>query len=303
MFRRAYRSSLIALMAVALPLGVAACDSDSNPLTPPEDLNIIETAAEAGTFQTLLAAVEAAGLTSTLEGSGPFTVFAPTDQAFNALPEGTVEALLADLEALTQVLLYHVVPGRIMASDLSDGQIVQTAQGREFRVTLPGGARVNGVNVTATDVLASNGVIHVIDAVLIPVEDNVDTAIGAGFETLVAAVQAAGLEDALRDPEARYTIFAPTDEAFAALPEGTVEALLADPEALAQILLYHVVDSRVFAGGLVDGMEVTTLQGETVTISLNGGAQVNGASIIATDILTANGVIHVIDAVLLPPQG
>jgi len=293
---------LLALMAALLPLGIVACDSDSSPVTPPESLNIIETAADAGTFQTLIAAVDAAGLTSTLQGPGPYTVFAPTDQAFNALPDGTVEALLADQEALSEVLLYHVVPGRIMAADLSDGQIVQTADGREFRVTISSDARVNGVNVSTTDVEASNGVIHVIDAVLIPVEDNVDTAIGAGFETLVAAVQAAGLEDALRDPEARYTIFAPTDEAFDALPEGTLEALLDDPEALAQILLYHVVDGRVFAGDLVDGMEATTLQGETVTISLNGGAQVNGTSIIATDVFTANGVVHVIDAVLLPPE-
>jgi len=302
MFRRAYRSSLIALMAVVLPLGVAACDSDPSPVAPPEDLDIIETAAEAGTFQTLLAAVEAAGLNSTLQGAGPFTVFAPTDQAFSALPEGTVEALLNDPEALAQVLLYHVVPGRVMAADLSDGQIVQTAEGREVRVTLSSAARVNGVSISATDIQASNGVIHVIDAVLIPAEDNVDTAVGAGFETLVAAVQAAGLEDALRSPDARFTIFAPTDEAFDALPEGTLEALLEDPETLAEILLYHVVQGRVFAGDLVDGMEVTTLQGETVTISLNGGAQVNGASVVATDVFTANGVIHVIDAVLLPPE-
>ncbi len=282
---------------LAVPVGVAACNSDD--VTPPEALNIVETAETAGSFQTLLAAVEAAGLTATLEGPGPFTVFAPTDAAFAALPSGTVEALLADTEALTEVLLYHVVPGRIMAGDLEDGQIVTTAEGREFRISLAGGAMVNGANITATDVEASNGVIHVIDAVLIPVDDLVDTAIGAGFNTLVAAVGAAGLEGALRSP-GPVTVFAPTDEAFDALPAGTLQALLADPEALATVLTYHVVAGRVFAADLEDGMELTTLEGRTIAISLGGGAQVNGANIVATDVFTSNGVIHVIDAVLVP---
>jgi transforming growth factor-beta-induced protein len=158
---------------------------------------------------------------------------------------------------------------------------------------------VNGVNISTTDVEAANGVIHVIDGVLIPVEDNVDTAVAAGFETLVAAVQAAGLEEVLRG-EGPFTIFAPTDEAFADLPEGLLEELLDDPEALADILTYHVIEGRVFASDLADGLEVTTVQGTTVTISLEGGAQVNDASITATDIFTANGVIHIIDAVLVP---
>jgi transforming growth factor-beta-induced protein len=299
MFNNLQRLGVAGLVAIALPLGMAACDSDSDVTTPVQDLDIVQTAIEAGTFETLVTAVQAAGLTSTLQGAGPFTVFAPTDAAFDDLPAGTLDALLADTGALTEVLLYHVVPGRILASDLEDGQIVTTAEGRPFRVTLSGGARVNGVNVIQTDVEATNGVIHIIDAVLIPVEDNVDTAIDAGFNTLVAAVQAAELEAVLRSA-GPFTIFAPTDEAFDALPEGALEDLLNDPEALATILTYHVVAGRLFASDLSNGMELTTVEGRTVTVSLNGGAQVNAANIVATDVFTSNGVIHVIDAVLIP---
>lgn len=170
MFRRAYRNPMIAVMALVLPLGIAACNSDSSAAASPDNLDIVETAAEAGTFQTLLAAVEATGLTSTLQGSGPFTVFAPTDEAFDALPEGTLEALLDDPEALAEILLYHVVDGRVFAGDLSDGMEVTTLQGETVTISLSGGAQVNDSNITATDVFTANGVIHVIDAVLLPPE-------------------------------------------------------------------------------------------------------------------------------------
>jgi transforming growth factor-beta-induced protein len=285
-----------AALALAMTVGLVGC---SEATVPEVELNLVETAASAGQFGTLLAAAEAAGLAATLSSDGPFTVFAPTDAAFAALPAGTLEAVLADRELLRAILLYHVVPGRVLSSDLTEGQVVTTAEGRPLRVTLSGGARVNGVNITATDVTASNGVIHVIDQVLLPVKDNVDTAIGAGFETLVAAVQAAGLEDVLRGP-GPFTIFAPTDAAFAALPEGALESLLANPTALAGVLTYHVVAGRVFASDLRDGMEVATVGGGTLTITLSGGARVNGTAVVAADVFTANGVIHVIDGVLLP---
>jgi transforming growth factor-beta-induced protein len=295
MFRRTNALMAPALLALAMPL--AACGDD--PVRPVTEMDITETAAAAGAFQTLLTAVEAAGLTETLRGAGPFTVFAPTDAAFAALPAGTVEALLADTEALTEILLYHVVPGRILAGDLADGQIVTTAGGREFRVTLTGGARVNDVNIVQTDVMASNGVIHVIDGVLLPVEDNVGMAVQAGFNTLVAAVEAAELVDVLRTG-GPFTIFAPTDEAFGALPAGALESLLADPAALATVLTYHVVPGRLFAADLADGMQLTTVEGRALTVSLGDGARVNGVGITAVDVFTANGVIHVIDGVLLP---
>lgn len=280
---------------------LAGCsESSASPVGPvePDQSDVVDTAIEAG-FSTLVTAVQAAGLENVLRGNGPFTVFAPTNQAFQNLPSGVLDALLADPDALASVLLYHVVEGRVPASALTDGQIVTSVDGRPFRVTLGDGAKVNGVGIVTTDVEATNGIIHVIDAVLLPVEDNVDTAISAGFETLVAAVQAADLEGVLRS-EGPFTIFAPTEEAFAALPPGAIEGLLADPAALASVLTYHVIPGRVFASDLQDGLQVTTVQGSAVTISLSGSARVNDAGIVATDILTSNGVVHVIDAVLLP---
>jgi uncharacterized surface protein with fasciclin (FAS1) repeats len=130
--------------------------------------DIVDTAVEAGTFNTLVAAVQAAGLVDTLKGDGPFTVFAPTDEAFAALPEGTVEALLADPEALAAILTYHVIAGQVMSTDLSEGLTATTVNGADVTITLEGGPAVNGANIVAADIVATNGVIHVIDAVILP---------------------------------------------------------------------------------------------------------------------------------------
>ncbi|MGP1357707.1 fasciclin domain-containing protein [Roseicyclus sp.] len=130
---------------------------------------IVETAVAAGNFTTLVAAVEAAGLVETLSGEGPFTVFAPTDEAFAALPEGTVEGLLADPEALAAILTYHVVPGAVMSGDLSDGMTATTVNGADITISIDGSTvMVNDATVTAADIEASNGVIHVIDSVILP---------------------------------------------------------------------------------------------------------------------------------------
>ena len=327
------RSPFRLLMALALVVGLlptAAFAQDK-----PAD--IVDTAVAAGNFSTLVAAVQAAGLVDTLKGDGPFTVFAPTDEAFAKLPAGTVDALLADPEgALKQILLYHVVPGKVLSSDLSDGLEAPTAQGENVKFTLGDGkALVNDANIIAADIEASNGVIHVIDSVILPpslaaasaeatpeataeataeatpeataeaapASDIVDTAVAAGsFKTLVAAVQAAGLVDALKG-EGPFTVFAPTDEAFAKLPAGTVDALLADPKGdLTQILLYHVLPGKVLAADVKDGLEATTLQGKPVKFSIKDGKPyINDAQIVTTDIATSNGVIHVIDNVIVPP--
>lgn len=130
--------------------------------------DIVDTAVSAGSFNTLAAALTAAGLVDTLKGPGPFTVFAPTDEAFAALPAGTVDSLLADIPALTNVLTYHVVPGTVMSGDLSEGLTAATVQGSEITITLEGGPKVNGAAITAADIVATNGVIHVIDAVILP---------------------------------------------------------------------------------------------------------------------------------------
>lgn len=132
--------------------------------------DIVDTAVAAGSFNTLVAAVQAAGLVDTLKGPGPFTVFAPTDDAFAKLPEGTVENLLKpeNKDTLVAILTYHVVPGKVMSGDLQDGMKAATVQGSEVTIGLTGGARVNDANIVQADIEASNGVIHVIDSVIMP---------------------------------------------------------------------------------------------------------------------------------------
>jgi transforming growth factor-beta-induced protein len=266
--------------------------------------NIVEIAVADGRFETLVAAVVAADLADVLQSEGPFTVFAPTDEAFAALPEGTVEALLADIPTLTDILLYHVVAGAaVFAEDVVELSYAETAQGAPVIISVTDeGVFINDAQVIITDIEASNGVIHVIDAVILPpTADIVETAVAAGsFTTLAAALEAAGLIEALQG-EGPFTVFAPTDDAFAALPDGLIDALLADIPTLTDILLYHVVEGWVFAADVVQLDSATTLLGEDVTITVeNGNVFINDAQVIITNILTTNGVIHVIDAVIVP---
>ncbi|HSQ37753.1 MAG TPA: fasciclin domain-containing protein [Acidimicrobiia bacterium] len=163
----------LASLLAALGLFVAACGGDAEETTtttaPAALKDIVDTAVEAGSFTTLVTAVEAAGLVDTLKGEGPFTVFAPTDAAFAALPEGALDDLLADIPALTDVLLYHVVPGRVMAADVVNLSSATTVQGSDLTITVEDGAvMINDALVVTADIETSNGVIHVIDAVLLP---------------------------------------------------------------------------------------------------------------------------------------
>jgi transforming growth factor-beta-induced protein len=286
--------------------------------------SIVDTAIADGRFTTLVAAVQAAGLAETLSGEGPFTVFAPTDDAFAALPAGTLDDLLKpeNKQQLTDILLYHVVPGKVMAADVAglDGQSAETAlAGKSLDIKVDGDKVIlnDNVNVVITDIEAENGVIHVIDAVLLPptdasmseATDIVDTAIADGrFTTLVAGVQAAELVDTLKG-EGPFTVFAPTDDAFAALPAGTLDSLLLaeNKQQLIDILLYHVVPGKVMAADVVglNGQSAeTALAGKSINIKVDGDKVIlnDNVNVIITDIQTSNGVIHVIDAVLLPPQ-
>ncbi|MEJ2448950.1 MAG: fasciclin domain-containing protein [Anaerolineales bacterium] len=260
----------------------------------PETRDIVDIAVEDGRFTTLVAAVEAAGLVDALNGEGPLTVFAPTDDAFAALPEGTVAALLEDIPALSNILLYHVAEGKYMASDVVELTQLETLQGQYLDISvMDGKVMVDNAQIIITDIEASNGVIHVIDAVVLPeTRDIVDIAVEDGrFTTLVAAVQAAGLVDALK-AEGPLTVFAPTDEAFAALPDGTVEGLLADIPALTDVLLYHVVDGKVMAADVVELSAAPTLQGQDVSISvMDGKVMINDSLVIIPDLEASNGVI------------
>ncbi len=270
--------------------------------------NIVEVASKAGTFSTLLAAAKAAGLVEALQGDGPLTVFAPNDEAFAKLPKGTVENLLKpeNKAMLASILTYHVVPGRVLAKDVASGGVA-TLNGQRLDVKAASGSvMVDGAKVIATDVMASNGVIHVIDSVVMPSSKSiVQTALDAGqFKTLAMLLEKASLVGAL-EGEGPFTVFAPTDEAFAKIPKETLESLLKpeNREMLAGILKYHVVPGRVFSDAAAKGATVKTLEGSTVTTKSQGGSVMVGkAKVVAADIDAKNGVIHVIETVIMPEK-
>jgi uncharacterized surface protein with fasciclin (FAS1) repeats len=257
-------------------------------------------------------------LVDTLKGEGPFTVFAPTDDAFAALPAGTVDELLKpeNKQKLTDILLYHVISGSVMAANVTALTSAATVLGKDVAVKVDmGNVYINEAKVIITDIATSNGVIHVIDAVLLPPSDDammeekntiVDIAVADGrFTTLVAAVTAADLVETLSG-EGPFTVFAPTDDAFAALPAGTVDSLLLpeNKQQLTDILLYHVVSGKVMAADVVTLTSAPTVLGKDVTITVKDGKVFlnDTVQVIITDVEASNGVIHVIDAVLLPPQ-
>lgn len=277
--------------------------------TPEPPKTILDIAAGDPRFSTLSAAVQAAELTETLKSEGPFTVFAPTDDAFAKLPAGTLDELLKpeNKQQLIDILLYHVVPGKISASDVVKVSNATTALGQDITVKVDmGNVYINDAKVILTDIIASNGIIHVIDTVILPPTpqaDIVDTAIADGrFKTLVAALQAAELVETLKAP-GTFTVFAPTDEAFAKLPPGTLDELLKpeNKQKLANILLYHVLPSKVMAEKVVKLTDARTALGQDVTFKVDmDKVYINDAQIVITDIETSNGVIHVIDTVILP---
>lgn len=271
--------------------------------------NIVETAQAAGTFKTLLAAAKAAGLVGALSGPGPLTVLAPSDEAFAALPAGTVESLLKpeNRAKLQAILTFHVVSGRSSLKDVVSQASLTTLNGQRINVGFKAGAlQLGGANVVSANLGCSNGVIHVIDRVLLPEQA---TLVGVAdkaktFKTLLAAAKAAGLAPALSGA-GPFTVFAPSDAAFAALPAGTLEHLLqpAQRATLTAILKHHVVSGRVYADQAVAAGKAKTLAGTSLSFGYESGSlRVAGAKLLALDIAASNGVIHVVDRVLLPPQ-
>lgn len=273
------------------------------------DQDIVEIASGNEDFSILVAALQEAELVETLKGTGPFTVFAPTDAAFAALLSelGVSASYLLNHPQLAEILTYHVVAGKVMSTDLTDGMTPATVNGETITIDLDGGVKVNSSNVTTADVEASNGVIHIIDKVLIPSDFElyptvVDIAVNnAGFSTLVAALTKANLVATLQGA-GPFTVFAPTDAAFAALLAElgvSAEYLLNHPQ-LSEILTYHVVAGKVLSSDLTDGMTPETVNGEMITVDLDGGVKINNANVTAADLEAGNGVVHVIDKVLIP---
>ena len=293
--------------------------------------NIVQTAVAAGKFKTLVALVKKAGLAGTLSARGNLTVFAPTDRAFANLKKSDpalYNKVATNKKLLRSVLTYHVVGKRIPAAAAiaaaKKGLKVKTVEGESIALSFKGGKLVlNGrARVVTADVKASNGVIHAIDAVLVapslaqpPAATQSIVQIAAGnpnldFSTLVSLVQKAGLVEAISAP-GPFTVFAPTNEAFAKLAKAapaTYAAVLADPALLAKVLTYHVVAGDIKSAQAISVAQqngtVKPLEGEQISLSLKDGKlTLNGsATVVTADILATNGVIHVIDTVIVPPS-
>ena len=272
-------------------------------LIPPVD--IPATAQTTGIHNSLVAAVIQADLLPTLQGTGPFTVFAPTDQAFT---DAGIDLAALDTptgkQTLSDILLYHVVSAEVQAKDVTDCMSADAANGQPLSFTVGSTVMVNDANVTLTDVVASNGLIHVIDKVLTPSDTPNDiprTAQCTGIHnSLVAGVIQADLLPTLQGP-GPFTVFAPTDQAF--IDAGIDLAALNTPEGkatLSDILLYHVVSAEVPSSAVTECLAATAVNGQSLSFTVGDGVMVNDANVTLADVNTSNGVIHVIDKVLTP---
>lgn len=298
-------SSLMLSLTMLTGVPVYAADGD-----------IVDIASKNSDFSTLVAALQKAELVEALQAEGPFTVFAPSNAAFEKLLKDldiTADQLLAHPQ-LKDVLLYHVVSGKVMSTDLTDGMMPKTLETSTIKVDLTDGVKINEASVVTPDIAATNGVIHVIDSVLVPSSFKlnpeetkepktvVDIALSSNdFSTLVAALQKADLVETLKG-DGPFTVFAPTNAAFEKLlKELDISAadLINQPD-LAKVLLYHVVSGEVMSTDLTNGMEAATINGESIKIDLSNGVRVNNSTVTTADLKAGNGVVHVIDTVLVP---
>jgi len=312
-----YKALSITLLATTL----IACGSSNDDVTATDPGNIVEVAEANGSFTTLVAALKASGLDAVLaDETREFTVFAPTDAAFTAALTalGITAADLLASPNLADILLYHVIADAEIdstAAVAAAGTTVTTANTDDVGVSLKAGDLfINSSMVELPDVDANNGVIHVIDAVLLPTEDDpasgtidVVAATNGSFDTLVLALQTAGLDSVLADPSGKFTVFAPTDAAFAAyLADAGITAgqLLASPD-LADILLYHVISGaevNAAAAIAIAGNAVEMGNSDNLALSLSGADLFANLSQVSTpNVDASNGIIHVIDTVLTPP--
>ena len=291
------------IMGSILAVGLlSSCDSDDDNNNESSDapLSIAAIVESNNDFSTLNAALEAAELDAVLDAEGSYTVFAPTNAAFDALPEGTVEALLDNVPKLTKILQQHVIAGELSSTEVLAESKLTSLFGQDLAIDAEG-VTIGGVKISSTDISASNGVVHVIDAVLIP-RNIVEEAEYRGFTTLKAAIENAGADvvDALTGDDI-YTVFAPTNDAFADI-QSDVDSLLAntDKTGLIAVLQNHLVSGESLAADVVALDSVENANGDDMSVSVSGDeVSVNGDSkITATDIKALNGVIHVIDKVI-----
>lgn len=301
-------TNMLSMLLIMALLFTTSCDDSTsdgpnNPTIEGEQ-TITEVTQINEAYTTLGEAIAAANLSDALNGEGPFTIFAPTDAAFEALGEETLASL--SNEDLAKILQFHVVEGAITSGDLASTQDVTTLLGEEILVTTGGGVTVNNrAGVVAADFMASNGVIHAIDQVLLPKDfrdaNIVDVAEDLGsFTTLAGALTNVGLETTFQFT-GDYTVFAPTDDAFAALPEGLLAGLTTDQ--LIEVLSYHVLPDVIPSSAITENINVETLNGDPVFIEIDSESNLllnNGAEVVTADVEASNGIIHAINKVILP---
>jgi len=302
---------MFSVLIISMSLFVVSCndDDDDDQMT---SKNIVEIAQSDPNLSTLVSAIVAADLTDVLSTGGPFTVFAPTNAAFAKLDPAVLNNIIGNPTLLTALLQYHVVSGEVNSSDLTNGPVGTLLSGQSINVDVSGGmVTLNGSSkVTAADIDASNGVIHVIDEVLLPADFAAQTIVqiaasNPDFSILVKALlkpELADLYAAANNPTSNLTVFAPNDAAFNAtlnaLGKESIDDLPID--LLKEIVTYHILGGAVMSNELSNGDVATLLPGESVTVDITDGVKINGANVLAPDIKAINGVVHVVESVLLP---
>jgi transforming growth factor-beta-induced protein len=310
------RSLLLMFVVLAtVSITFVGCKDDDDDPMPGPDMDIVELAQATPSLSTLVTAIDAAGLTNTLKGPGPYTVFAPTNTAFSNLPDGVLDALLANPAVLAQVLQYHVVSGNVMSSDLTTGTVSTLLPGETIDVNVSGGSvTLNGsASVTSADNEATNGVVHIIDEVILPEDFELPklsiVGIAAGTPELSTLVEALTLFPDLvtaLSSDGTYTVFAPDNDAFAALLTAIGQTSLDDvPESVIRTILeYHVIaTAAIMSGDLSDGQTAEALSGEEISVAINDdGVFISDAKVATPDVEASNGVIHIMEDVMVPPS-
>ena len=305
------------IVGILFCLIVASCKKDSttnNP--PPAGTTITDVVAANSSFTILNKAIVKADLGTTLSGTGPFTVFGPTDSAFNVSGIQSTDIDTMSADRLKNILLYHTIPSKILAADVPAGpnaKVVTSSGDSVFVTKNAQGVYVNGVPVTQADISASNGVIHAIGGVLMPPTGDLvhtiaaDTSLSFLNAAIIRASQGTTDLATVLATGGIYTVFAPTNQAFRNAGYADIDAINAvEPNVLAPILTYHTLWGRTFSSDLVDGATPATVNGGTLTVSSSGGWSVKGAAnatksnITAANIAASNGVVYKIDQVLMP---
>lgn len=302
---------MFSIFMIAFALVVTSCDNDDD-----DDMgtnsNVVGVIQSNPDLSTLSGAIAAANLQTALSGPGPFTIFAPTNDAFAKLDPAVLNNIISTPSLLTALLQYHVVSGNVMSSDLTPGPVNTLLSGQSIDVSISGGmVTLNGSsNVIDADLKATNGVVHIIDEVLLPEDFVAQTIVqiaasNPDFSILVSALSKPELADLLaaaNDPTSDLTVFAPNNAAFNATLEALGKESIDDLPVglLREIVMYHIVGGAVMSSELTNGDVPTLLEGESVTVDITDGVMIDNSKVIAADIKAINGVIHVVDGVLLP---